>query len=371
MPQSQSFLVIPMRHELGLASASTALIFTLAAAAGTVAGLLIGWLADRFGTRPLVLFGGLAAGVGLVLSSLADTYWHFLLTFAVGFAGVTVGFNMITLLSTVNRWFSRRKPVAMATLMTMFALGSAFVPLLVAWGMTTIGWRVVLLSWGVFLCVLTALACLALCSRPEDMGLWPDGDAEPPSTPDFTVREAMRTGAFWILVLGGMVLNDATDSTVEDITPLLSVLMAVLAILLTFVMGVAAGKIPPRKLLSVGLAVGALGHLILLLLDNDVGSVVFLSAVAVAQGGSAVYWIMVGEYFGRSRFASLMGLLLLLRGVGAFFPAVVAGLLERMGHYEISLIIYILVYAAAGLALWFAGRPSLPLPIETPARDEE
>ncbi len=371
VPQSQSFLVIPMRHELGLASASTALIFTLAAAAGTVAGLLIGWLADRFGTRPLVLFGGLAAGVGLVLSSLADTYWHFLLTFAVGFAGVTVGFNMITLLSTVNRWFSRRKPVAMATLMTMFAIGSAFVPPLVAWGMDGVGWRSTMWGLGVFLCVLTALACLVLRSRPEDVGLWPDGEAASPSAPDFTVGEAMRTGAFWVLVLGGMVLNDGTDSTVEDISPLLTAVKAVLAILLTFVMGVAAGKFSPRKILSFGLGVGALGHAALLLLDSDVGTVTFLSAVAVVQGGSAVFWIMVGDYFGRSRFASLMGLLLLLRGVGAFFPAVVAGLLERMGHYEISLIIYILVYAAAGLALWFAGRPSLPLPIETPARDEE
>ena len=117
-----------------------ALIFTLAVAAGTVAGLLVGWLADRFGSRPLVLFGGLAAGTGLVLSSPADSYWHFLLTFAVAYAGTTVGFSMITLLSTVNRWFSRRRPVAIATLMTMFSVGLAFVPLLVALGMGSVGW---------------------------------------------------------------------------------------------------------------------------------------------------------------------------------------------------------------------------------------
>ena len=166
-----------------------------------------------------------------------------------------------------------------------------------------------------------------------------------------------------------MVLHDAAGATVEDISPSLTVVMSLLAILLTFGMGVAAGKIPPRKVLSGGLIIGALGHLVFLLLDNDVGTVAFLSAVAVVQGGSAVYWIVVGDYFGRSKFASLVGLLLLLRAVVVFVPSVIAELLERMGHYEISLVLYLLVYAAVAVALWFARRPSPPLPATTPARD--
>ena len=149
------------------------------------------------------------------------------MTFAVAYAGTTVGFSMITLLSTVNRWFSRRRPVAIATLMTMFSVGLAFVPLLVALGMGSVGWRSALLFLGVFLCVLAALACLVLRSRPEDMGLWPDGESAPPNTPDFTVRKAMHTGAFWAMVLGGMVLNDAGRHHRQmDITPVMTVAMS-------------------------------------------------------------------------------------------------------------------------------------------------
>ena len=145
--------------------------------------------------------------------------------------------------------------------------------------------------------------------------------------------------------------------------------MAVLAILLTFGMGVAAGKISPRKILSVGLTIGALGHLALLL-DNDFGAVAFLFAVAVVQGCSAVYWIMVGDYFGRGRFASLMGLLLLLRAVAVFVPTVIAGILDRTGYYDIPMILYILLYGAVAVAVWFARRPSPPLPTTTPASDQ-
>ena len=365
-----SFFTIPLRDELNFSLLSTGLTFTIAAAAGRVAGLLVGWLTDRFGSRPLVLFGGLAAGVGLTLSSLADSYWHFLLTFAVAFAGTTFGFSMITLLATVNRWFIRQRPVAMATLMTMFSVGSASLPLLVALGMSSLSWRETLLFFGVFLCGLTALGCLVLRSRPEDMGLRPDGEAVPANIPDFTVRQSMRTGAFWVLVLGGMLLNDAADSTIEEIPLSLKAVTSLLAILLTFGMGVAAGRIPPRKILAGGLITGALGHLALLLLDNDVGTVAFLSASAVVQGGGAVYWIMAGDYFGRSRFASLMGVLLLLRAVAVLVPGVVAALLEEMGYYGLSLVFYVLVYAAASVALWFAQRPSRLLSAASLGRED-
>ncbi len=319
-------------------------------------------MADQFGSRGLVIFGGIVASVGLVLFSLAGSFWHFLVIFSVAFAGMTAGLGMITLVATVNQWFVRRKSVAIATMMAMFSLGSALAPPLVGLGMVSLGWRSTLLYSGVFLCTLTALGCLVLRSRPEDVGLWPDGETTPPITPDFTVRKAMRTGAFWALVLGGMVLNDAGDTTVEDISPVLTAAMAVLAILLTFGMGVAAGKMSPRKILACALVIGGLGHVALLLQDGDAGAVAFLSAVAVAQGCSAVYWIMVGDYFGRSKFASLMGLLLLLRAVAVFVPSVIAGLLAETGYYDISTIMYILLYGGVAVAVWFARRPSLPHP---------
>ena len=66
----------------------------------------------------------------------------------------------------------------------------AFGPLLAGLGMFGISWRSTLLYSGVFLCTLTALGCLVLRSRPEDVGLWPDGETTPPITPDFTVRKA-------------------------------------------------------------------------------------------------------------------------------------------------------------------------------------
>ena len=370
LDQALTILVVPMRDDLNISTFSIGSIFISASVASMVTGLLVGWLVDRFGSRPLVLFGGVTAGLGLILFPLAASLWHFLAIFSIAFAGMTVGFSMITLLATVNQWFTRRRPVAMVVLMTVFAVSPVIITVPLAWGITGLGWREASLSWGIFLIALTVLSWLALRSRPEDKGLWPDGAPTPPTTPDFRVREAIRTGTFWALVLGGMVLNDSADTTVEDISPVLTAAMAVLAILLTFGLGVASGRIPPRKILSGALVIGALGHVALLVLDSDPGTVAFLSAMAVVQGGNAAYWIMVGDYFGRRRFASIMGVVILLRGAGAYVPGIIGSLLDTMGYYDFSLPFYFLLYAAIAVPLWFARRPSPPLPTTTPASDQ-
>ena len=108
----------------------------------------------------------------------------------------------------------------------------------------------------------------------------------------------------------------------------------------------------------------------LLVLDSDPGTVAFLSAMAVVQGGNAAYWIMVGDYFGRRRFASIMGVVILLRGAGAYVPGIIGSLLDTMGYYDFSLPFYFLLYAAIAVPLWFARRPSPPLPTTTPASDQ-
>ena len=237
-------------------------------------------------------------------------------------------------------------------------------------GLAVTDWRSVLVYTGVFLCALTAVGWLALRSRPEDKGLWPDGAPTPPTTPDFRVREAIRTGAFWALVLGGMVLNDAGDTTIEDISPVLTAAMAVLAILFTFGLGGASGRIPPRKILSGALVIGALGHVALLVLDSDPGTVAFLSAMAVVQGGNAAYWIMVGDYFGRRRFASIMGVVILAAGRRRLRSRDNRLVTRYDGLLRLFPTLLLSPVCRHSSALWFARRPSPPLPTTTPATDQ-
>jgi MFS family permease len=143
-------------------------------------GPVVGWLVDKFGSRPVILFGGVTAGIGLMLLSQADSYWELVLLFAgVVSIGKTAGLGQ-TLMAAVNQWFIRCKALPLSTLMTAFAGGGAFIVLLLDLGISQIGWRSTVLFTGLFIALMTIPVALIVRSRPEDMGLRPDGDESCP-----------------------------------------------------------------------------------------------------------------------------------------------------------------------------------------------
>ena len=119
----------PIRNDLSISYAQMSLVFSLQRAEGSVAGPLVGWLVDNYGARPMILFGGLCAGIGLILVAYVQTYWQLIFLF-VGLVslGKSAGLGQ-TLMGLVNRWFIRKKAIAMSTLMTSFAAGGAIVVL--------------------------------------------------------------------------------------------------------------------------------------------------------------------------------------------------------------------------------------------------
>jgi MFS family permease len=384
----------PIRQELGIGYASMSLVLSLARAEGGMGGPLVGWLVDKFGGRPMILFGGLTAGVGLVLVSRADSYWAFVLLFVgVVSVGKTAGLGQ-TLMATVNQWFIRRKAVAMSMLMTAFAGGGAIVVPLLHLGIASVGWRDTLLYTGIFIGLLTLPVALVVRSRPEDMGLRPDGDAAPVverqggqaearvrrEQVEFTVREAIRTRVFWFMLFGVVARVSATNAIIIHIFPLLEgegltsrdaavyvAVMFFMAIPLRFILGVASGRMSPRQLLFAGMNLGALGLLALRGLDGTPGVVIFILTFGVVEGVTAVNWIMLGDYFGRSRFASLMGFMSLFHNGGMFVAPIFSGWVrDQTGSYNLVLIAFAPLFMFSGLMFLLARRPPPP-----PKRIEE
>ncbi len=388
----------PIRGDLGISYTSMSLVFSLARAEGGMGAPLVGWLVDKFGSRPMILFGGLTAGIGLMLLSRADTYWQLVILYVgVVSIGKTAGLGQ-TLMATVNQWFIRRKAVAISTLMTAFAGGGAIVMPLLHLGITQLGWRDTVLYTGVIIALVTIPATLVIRSRPEDMGLEPDGGAprqtqateagatgDPvPGSVDFTVRQALRIPAFWLILVGVVARVSATNAIIVHIFPILDwkgvseqsaayyvTLMFVLAIPLRFVLGVTGGVVSPRKVLFIGLNIGALALAALWLLEPGVGVPIFILGMAVVEGMSSPNWIMVGNYFGRSRFASLMGVMSLFHNVGLFISPIFSGWVrDTTGGYELVLIVFIPLYLLSASVFLLARRPALPSSPSQPVVEE-
>jgi sugar phosphate permease len=205
---------LPIQRELHLSRTSTSFAFTLGRLEGGVQGPLIGYLIDRWGPRLMVVVGAVFAGVGLILLSFTHRYELFLLVFvgllSVGFRS---GFDHSSM-AAVNRWFYRRKALAISVVTMGHGLGGALIVPLIGIAVFRLGWRAAALCSGIAVLAIGLPLALLVRNSPEESGLLPDGEAlplpplqSPPyrlvrSTPaiDFTIRQALHTRAFWQFV---------------------------------------------------------------------------------------------------------------------------------------------------------------------------
>ena len=190
------------------------------------------------------------------------------------------------------------------------------------------------------------------------------------------MRQALRTQAFWFILLGVITRVSATNSIIihlfpllvwkgmtEDVATLAASVMFFMAIPLRFLLGVAGGRLSPRKLLFYGMNIGAIGILGLWLLPQWPALIVFILGLAIVEGITSVNWIMVGDYFGRNRFASLMGAMSVFHNIGMFIAPIYAGWIrDTTESYAIVLATFAPMFVISALMFALARRPTLPQP---------
>lgn len=137
---SLSVFLKPLSQELAWPRGATALAYSVAAITIGLAGVFWGRLADRYGTRPVVVVGALAQPAALLLlsglTSLPQFYLLYILLGGFGFAAVNV-----PIVANVGLWFTRRKGLALGILSAGAPLGQAIVPFLAANIIVAFGWR--------------------------------------------------------------------------------------------------------------------------------------------------------------------------------------------------------------------------------------
>jgi MFS family permease len=137
---SISVFLKPLVAEFGWERGNTAFAYTAGAGAAGLGGIVMGWMADRFSTRPVVLFGSVMLGLSLLLLSYLETLWQLYLFYCIlgglGFAALNV-----PIITNVGQWFSRNKGLALGIVSAGGALGQGLVPYFARYLMIFSGWR--------------------------------------------------------------------------------------------------------------------------------------------------------------------------------------------------------------------------------------
>lgn len=382
----------PIKRELGLSSAQTSLIFSLARAEGSVAGPIVGPLVDRFGSRPMIMVGGLIASIGFILLHWVDSYLIFMVIFVgVVSTGKSAGLGQV-LLSAVNRWFIRKRALAMSICIIGFSSGGAVLLPLITWGVHSIGWRDVMLYAGIFMGLIVVPLAAVIRHSPERMGLLPDGMATPipeepdakespvldnrPEViaPDFTVRQALRTRSYWVLLaasvlrvsLWGAISVHAVEIMVwkgmpQDTSGFMFSLMFLLSIPLRLGAGILGDRFPLQPLLFMGMVSAAMAVLAMLLIDGNLGIYLFILLMALEQAGSTLNWVALGNFFGRAHFGTLMGIMSTCFNIGMLASPIYAGwVFDRTDSYTWVLVTFFPIYLVSAVLFLVVKKPALP-----------
>src|SRR5512134_1998843 len=193
-------------------------------------GPVLGWLIDRFGPKVFVRAGVVVFGAGLCLLSQVQTLPEFYGAFVVIALGSSLcGFFPLNV--ALIHWFERKRARALSAMSIGLAFGGIIVPL-VAQSLTAFGWRATALASGLAAIAVGLPLALVIRNSPREHGEVVDGIREekssgettsdiasPPTTRDFTAREALRTQAFWLISLGhGFALFVVTGVNTHAIT---------------------------------------------------------------------------------------------------------------------------------------------------------
>ena len=204
-----SIFFIPLTNEFGWDRASTSSIFSISLLLFAAVGPLLGHLLDRIGARLVFVAGSVILGLGLILSSTAQSLEQMIVYYSLiaslGLAALALGMHGIVL----SRWFYRQRGIAIGIAFAGTGIGTFVFSPLVERLIAAYGWRGTYAVLGVIVLVLLVpVNAIWARTRPQEMGQLPDGDpiALPASDraeiqrPAPTARSVLRDPRLWLLL---------------------------------------------------------------------------------------------------------------------------------------------------------------------------
>ena len=154
-------------------------------------GIAAGRLNDRIGPKVLIVASGISLGLGYLLMFRLQALWQLYLFY--GFL-VGAGFSThdVITLSTVARWFLKRRGMMSGIVKVGTGAGQFLVPLIAGALIAAYGWRNTYLLIGAFV-LLIFVAVARLFSRdPQGIGLLPDGESHDSDNDVIDFREEIN-----------------------------------------------------------------------------------------------------------------------------------------------------------------------------------
>jgi MFS family permease len=329
-----------------------------------------GWLADRYGVRPVMIAGALLLSGGLygysTVDSLTDVY---LMRVLMGAA--LAGAGLVICVTIVSRWFVAKRGLALGLMLSGTSLGNAVIPQLNTALIAEHGWREALVIICLIPLLLLPLVLFAIKEWPERIGVQALGaeaarrGVDPKLLAGYEFGDAVRSANFWLIGTAAFCTFFAILGLSGNLFLHMSDLgfgpaEAARAYFPLFAMGligkIGAGALAdqlPRKLVFAGcLALMLLGAGLLATLDR---SLVMPALYLFGLGWGGNYTMLQGlvaDVFGARSLGRILGGITVLDATGgALGPWVTGALFDTFHSYRPAFLVMAVLVGVALVAI--------------------
>jgi predicted MFS family arabinose efflux permease len=361
VPYTFSLFLNPLHAAFGWRREAIGGTFALAAITVALVSPGIGVLLDRFPPRRIILPAIVIFALALAsLSRLGPNLRQFYVTFFV-LGLVANGTAQFAYARTVLSWFSKRRGLALALVLTGSGVGSILIPPLTQRTITQHGWRNAYLLLGGIALLGLPLTALLVRNRADAVVL--DDHVAGPST---TVGGALRSWPFWILASIVMLSAFSENGLVTNLAAILTehgtaARTAALAlsvrggagIIGRLCIGFLIDRLSPQRIQTFVLSLSATGALVLAFARTPSVVLIGAAVLGVGLGSEAdVEPYLLAHYFGRKHFSVLYGLMWTAYAIGgATGPMAIGHWYDRAGFYEPRFIVYLACAAFTAVAI--------------------
>jgi len=367
---SYGVFFLPIVNEFGWSRGLASAVMLVAGIAYAVTLPFTGILADRYGYKWVLAVSAGFLSLGLILSSQIQELWQ-LYVFTGLLVGLSISASFAIPVALVALWFNRRQGLALGVATLGISLGTATIPLLISYLITSAGWRPVLLMAGIAVAALCVPAALLMRNPPRHtMAANSAANQESslanqavPSDLDtgLTVSQSLRTGQFWMIFitfllflssLGLIMLHlvpYAVDSGIEPVrAAVLITLIGIFGIIGRLASGVLSDKVGVKPIMLFCTVLLGLNIAFIALYSKPWAFYIFAAIYGISYSGFVTQMVRITrKVFGGRALGSVFSALMVSDGIGfGVGPWVAGNIYDVTGSYQASFLA-----AAAGLAL--------------------
>lgn len=376
------FTAEPLQAEFGWSQTQILVPITLFGVIASLLAPVFGWMADRYGVRPVALWSLFAFALAFAAISLTPAanesstlYIYYGFWVVVGLVGI--GSTPVTWSRAINLWFFRNRGLALGILLMGTSLAAMVIPQVAVWAIANYGWRAMFAVVALFPILAVVVGYFLFREpRPDER---PVGISSASGRlTGVTLTAALRDYRFYLIWLsiafialsfGGAFINMPTMLRLRGVdAQVAATVMGILGL------GIFAGRLITGALLDrfwqglVAFPLLCLPAISAWILLGD--SITFpLAAIAgfllgfAAGAESDLIAYLTGRYFGMAHYGKIYGMLYMPFGFfSAASPLVYAQVFDRTGSFDPILQVSIGGFVVGGGLLLFLGRYPDSLP---------